>query len=165
VERRGRRSRRCPTPRGPSLDAPRSGGAIPIWLGGFRPVAIERAARLGDGFIISPTRPATRPATRASLARQGRDPSSFPIELGCHWSVGIDELAAQLELAESAAVGSVSINTMTVTAAWRGQSDAVQLESVDDHIQALERFIRFAQQRVAPHVPINLTSFDIASPE
>jgi alkanesulfonate monooxygenase SsuD/methylene tetrahydromethanopterin reductase-like flavin-dependent oxidoreductase (luciferase family) len=32
---------------------PRPKRTIPIWLGGFREAAFDRAARIGDGFLFS----------------------------------------------------------------------------------------------------------------
>lgn len=57
---------------------------IPIWIGGTADVAIERAARLADGFLpngqLNPRHKAQIALLRRELAANGRDPDHFPIE-------------------------------------------------------------------------------------
>jgi alkanesulfonate monooxygenase SsuD/methylene tetrahydromethanopterin reductase-like flavin-dependent oxidoreductase (luciferase family) len=55
----------------------------PIWIGAGAPVAVERAGRVGDGYISSSASPSAM-AERAALVRQGaeaagRDPSAITI--------------------------------------------------------------------------------------
>lgn len=58
---------------------------MPIWLGGFLPKALERAGRIGDGFIsIGPIASLVEPCLDAVRKRKG-DPSKFPIAGGYMW--------------------------------------------------------------------------------
>jgi len=56
----------------------------PVWFGGARPAALRRAVRLGDGFFGAGSSTTAQFAgqvqvVRDELARQDRDPASFPI--------------------------------------------------------------------------------------
>ena len=56
---------------------------IPIWFGGFTATAFQRAARIGDGFILGASQRRNLAALselRAALAGAGRDPATFGIE-------------------------------------------------------------------------------------
>jgi len=58
---------------------------MPLWLGGFLPKAIERAGRLGDGYIsIGPIRPLVDRCLEAVRA-SGRDPERYEIAGGFLW--------------------------------------------------------------------------------
>lgn len=60
---------------------------MPLWLGGFLPKAIERAGRLGDGFIsIGPIRPLVDRCLEAVRA-SGRDPQRYRIAGGFLWLI------------------------------------------------------------------------------
>ena len=63
---------------------PLPGRSIPVWFGGFAPVAYRRAARIGDGFIFGGNAAVAGKAlekTRGYLREAGRDPSGFGTEL------------------------------------------------------------------------------------
>lgn len=63
---------------------PLPGRKIPIWWGGFSPVAFERGARLGDGFIFGgnlETGIKALEQTRGFMRDAGRDPAGFGAEL------------------------------------------------------------------------------------
>jgi probable F420-dependent oxidoreductase len=56
----------------------------PVWFGGSHPAALRRAVRLGDGFFGAGSQTTAQFAqqvqvVRDELARQDRDPASFPI--------------------------------------------------------------------------------------
>ena len=56
----------------------------PVWFGGSHPSALRRAVRLGDGFFGAGSQTTAQFAgqvqtVRGELARQDRDPASFPI--------------------------------------------------------------------------------------
>jgi probable F420-dependent oxidoreductase len=58
--------------------------APPVWFGGSQPPALRRAVRLGDGFFGAGSSTTEQFAqqvrtVREELARQDRDPASFPI--------------------------------------------------------------------------------------
>jgi probable F420-dependent oxidoreductase len=58
---------------------------MPIWLGGFLPKAIERAGRLGDGFIaIGPMAPLVDRCLEV-VRENGRDPGAYGVAGGFLW--------------------------------------------------------------------------------
>ena len=68
---------------------------IPIWIGAFQPAAIERAARIADGWqamLPAPDEQATRTFShfKAMVLEAGRDPSRVGIEATI-FSAAIDE--------------------------------------------------------------------------
>jgi probable F420-dependent oxidoreductase len=91
---------------------------IPVWFGGAAPPVLERAARLGDGWM-----PAGRPPDdrmkgyidqlHGHLAAAGRDPSSFGID---PWisiqGLGTDEWRRRVEAWRALGATHVAIDTM-----------------------------------------------------
>lgn len=74
---------------------------LPVWFGASSPPALERAARLADGWIgAGSTPPSAFPALvsqlRENLERQGRDADSFPIAKRAYVAIDRppDEVAA-----------------------------------------------------------------------
>jgi probable F420-dependent oxidoreductase len=70
----------------------------PVWFGGARPAALRRAVRLGDGFFGAGSSTTAQFAeqvqvVRDELARQDRDPASFPIAKRVY--VAVDDDAAR----------------------------------------------------------------------
>jgi probable F420-dependent oxidoreductase len=60
---------------------------MPIWLGGFLPKAIERAGRMGDGYIsIGQIRPLVDRCLEAVRA-SGRDPERYEVAGGYLWLI------------------------------------------------------------------------------
>jgi probable F420-dependent oxidoreductase len=60
---------------------------LPLWLGGFLPKAVERAGRLGDGFIaIGPMAPLVDTCLEV-VAKSGRDPDSYGVAGGFLWLI------------------------------------------------------------------------------
>lgn len=58
---------------------------MPLWLGGFLPKALERAGRLGDGYIsIGPIAPLVERCLQAVRA-SGRDPERYEVAGGFAW--------------------------------------------------------------------------------
>lgn len=70
---------------------------IPIWFGAFADPAIERAARLGDGWFLNPRVGPDNEAARQialfqdSARAAGRDPASLPIDATVHAKEGPEE--------------------------------------------------------------------------
>jgi probable F420-dependent oxidoreductase len=76
----------------------------PIWFGARSHVALERAARLADGWIGSGSSSAQEfgeqlRTLRAALSEAGRDPDSFPISKRVYIAVDADKARAQARLA------------------------------------------------------------------
>jgi alkanesulfonate monooxygenase SsuD/methylene tetrahydromethanopterin reductase-like flavin-dependent oxidoreductase (luciferase family) len=62
---------------------PLPGRAIPIWFGGYADAALDRCARLGDGFIFGRASSGASRAlekVKAGAAEAGRDPESIGFE-------------------------------------------------------------------------------------
>jgi probable F420-dependent oxidoreductase len=123
--------------------APRPRRSIPVWFGGFSDVALRRAARLGDGFTFASAGKRTAEQAerlRGFLSDAGRDPSSFPIEFSTAYGIGQDRWVRSVELAGQIGVTHFAVNTMSSTSEWAGTA-AANLQTPDDHIAAIERFI------------------------
>ena len=126
---------------------PRPVHSIPIWFGGFSKRAVQRAARLGDGFTFpgaGRTTLANADVLREALASEGRDPSTFPIEVTISYGLGEASWTTLLRSAEDAGISHVALNAMSTTSEWFGTPPS-DLQSPAEHIAALETFINFAQ--------------------
>ena len=118
---------------------------IPVWFGAFEAVAIRRAARLGDGWLMNP-RTSPGDEGRAAIeefhgfAREaGRDPAEIGIDATVH-AHGEDPA----RWAEDARIwedsGASHVTFRTIDCGFSG---------VDEHLDALRRFRR----RSAPDGP------------
>ncbi len=56
-----------------------------IWMGGFSPAAVRRAARLGDAFIATGRIKPLADMYRAELLERGKDPDKHEIAAGLSW--------------------------------------------------------------------------------
>ena len=70
----------------------------PVWIGGSAPAAVQRAARIGDGFFGAGSTATARfaeqvPVLRASLAERGMDPAAFPVAKRVY--IAVDEDAGR----------------------------------------------------------------------
>ena len=116
------------------LPKPATPGGPPILFGGRSAPAIERAARIGDGWIgqqsFSPAEAAQQVAAlRELLAAANRDPAAFPIQ----WMTPLaapDELRRTLEAYRDAGASRLGVMMPTYEAA--GQI------SVDEYLLKLE---------------------------
>lgn len=119
-------------------------GPIPIWFGGFTPVAIRRAARLGDGFLFGA---ASRPmqalceALRRELAAAGRAEAPFGVESVIHYAEGPDRWRVAAEAWKALGATHFSMRAMDTGAAVIGEKQA-GFTTARQHIDALEPFIR-----------------------
>ena len=59
----------------------------PIWVGGFGPAAVKRAARLGDGYMGTADTGELAAAYRAELRAAGKDPEQARIAGGHFWMI------------------------------------------------------------------------------
>jgi probable F420-dependent oxidoreductase len=81
--------------------APRPAAPIPIWIGGFSEAAYRRAARIGDGFILSligtggweEDLRGTITRMHQWIEEDGRDPAQFGTELLIPLDLSPDEFA------------------------------------------------------------------------
>lgn len=116
---------------------PLPGRQIPIWFGGFAPVAFKRAARLGDGFMFGGGQAdnlAAYDQVQACLEAEGRDPSQFGIEAFLNFQSGPDQWRSEVEAWRERGADYVSMRAMRL----RGQGDG--LASPQSHIDALEAY-------------------------
>ena len=122
---------------------PRPQRRIPIWFGGYKPAALRRAARLGDGFTFGDSGPETvalAETLRAMLRDVGRDPTDFALEAEANYGIGLDACAARVAEARDAGFSHFAVNCQSTTCGWSG-SPAADLGSPAEHIAALEVFI------------------------
>ncbi len=59
----------------------------PIWVGGFAPASVRRAARLGDGYLGTADDGTLTALYREELAKAGKDPSAARIAGGHFWLI------------------------------------------------------------------------------
>jgi probable F420-dependent oxidoreductase len=116
---------------------PKPTRTVPIWFGGFRRPAFERAARLGDGFVFAGSgeialgdwdvEGAFR-GLRDDVERHGRDPQQFGGERVVMFPPSVQDLAAKVHHWHAAGGTHASILTL-------GQG----LDSVDAQLDYLGR--------------------------
>lgn len=110
---------------------------IPIWFGGFAPVAFRRAAALGDGFIFGSGQKQNLEAyeqVMQALASVDRDPKSFGLEALLNYQSGSDLWRSEIQSWAERGAEYVSMRAMSL----RGQGDG--LSSPQEHIDALHRY-------------------------
>lgn len=94
---------------------PRPNRPVPIWMGGFSRAALERAARIGDGFIFSQTlgSPAKlMDRMKACLAEAGRDPAGFGLQLNLQLGCPVEEIVERATQWRDMGGTHLSVNTM-----------------------------------------------------
>lgn len=112
---------------------------IPIWFGGFSPVAFKRAARLGDGFIFGGGQRQNLEAlaeVRAALRQANREQSNFGVEALLSYQAGAQRWREQVQAWMDAGADYVAMRALTLP----GQ--AGRLESPQAHIDALQEYWR-----------------------
>lgn len=110
---------------------------IPIWFGGFAPVAFRRAARVGDGFIFGSSQRQNLEAlatVRAELDKAGRDPGAFGIEALLNYQSGPEKWRGHIEAWQAEGADYVAVRAM----ASGGQDNG--LNSPREHIDALQAY-------------------------
>ena len=111
--------------------------SIPIWFGGFAPVAFKRAAAIGDGFIFGSGQEQNLQAfdqVQQALEHANRDPASFGFDALLNYQSGPDAWREEIEAWQTRGAGYVSMRAM----ALRGQGDG--LATPQAHIDALETY-------------------------
>ncbi len=116
---------------------PLPGRQIPIWFGGFNPVAFRRAAQIGDGFIFGSGHQQNLEAlglVREELDKANRNPGEFGIEALLNYQSGPDQWHAEASAWANEGADYISMRAM----ALRGQGDG--LDSPQAHIDALKTY-------------------------
>jgi probable F420-dependent oxidoreductase len=112
---------------------PLPGRQIPIWFGGGADRLLERAGRIGDGWIATGVPLSEAGAVveklHGSARAAGRDPASFGIEARVHVSDRPDRWAVEAEAWEALGATHISLATM-------GEG----FSSADEHLAALREF-------------------------
>lgn len=114
---------------------------IPIWLGGFSPVAVRRAARVGDGFLFGTSPRRMRKlllALHEQLDTNGRDRSGFGAEAVVDFSHP-DDWRRELDLWRELGGTHLSLRAMDTGAALVG-AKPMGYRGPGDYIAALETF-------------------------
>lgn len=112
---------------------------IPIWFGGFSPVAFKRAARLGDGFIFGGGQRQNLEAlaeVRAALRQANRSQSDFGVEALLNYQAGAQRWREQAQAWMDAGADYVAVRAMAPP------GHAGRLESPQAHIDALREYWR-----------------------
>jgi probable F420-dependent oxidoreductase len=122
---------------------PRPARQIPVWFGGSKPAAYQRAARLGDGFVFGRSGPTVVEALgtlHGLLATEGRDPATFGSEAIIDYALGPDVWHEHVDAWEAAGGTIMSMRAMSTGAAYI-KSPVPNFTAADQHVKALERFI------------------------
>src|SRR5262245_33259126 len=117
---------------------------IPIWFGGFTPVALRRAARTGDGFIFgaSPRHMSGMLANlHERLDKEGRARSDFGADAVVDFSAPRDTWGREVERWREAGGTHITMRAMD-TAAEAVGAKRVGYRGPRDYIDALETFKR-----------------------
>jgi len=121
---------------------PRPHRDIPIWFGGFTPVAVRRAARTGDGILFgtSPSRMRKlQGLALEELAKAGRRPEEFGAEAVVDASDTPETWLRELALWRELGGTHLSLRAMDTGAEAVGVK-RVGYRGLADYISALERF-------------------------
>ncbi len=106
---------------------------IPIWIGGYAEVAVRRAGRMADGYFPGghpwPVVEEHLATLRDELQKQGRDPSTFPIEPRLSLASGDEESWAR-DARHWRDLGATHLSLTTMGAGFVG---------VEDHLALLQR--------------------------
>ena len=123
---------------------PQPARKIPIWFGGFTPVALRRAARTGDGFLFgtAPSRMLGLLASlRERLEQEGRANTDFGVEAVVDFSAPRESWAKEVEQWRAAGGTHVSLRAMDTGSELVGAKH-VGYRGPRDYIDALETFRR-----------------------
>ena len=121
---------------------PRPPREIPVWFGGFTPVAVTRAARSGDGMLFG-TYPSRMlklwEMTQAELKKNGRGSDAFGAEAACDAGDSPDTWAKEAAIWREAGGTHLSLRAMDTAAELVGHK-RFGFKGPQDYIAVLERF-------------------------
>ncbi len=115
---------------------PLPGRQIPVWLGGFTDVALNRAAKMADGFIFGAGQADQLAAVdklRRRVADHGRDPVKFGIEAMLNYQSGPEKWRSEAEAWQAVDADYVSMRAMAL-------AGSQGLPSPQAHIDALRTY-------------------------
>ncbi len=124
---------------------PRPERPIPIWFGAIAPVALDRAARLGDGLLLAAAPSTIEPMVhrvRELLGKYDRDPARYPIETFVDFSHGQQRWESELELWKKLDGTHLSLRVMDTAAKFVG-AEPMGYAGPKAYIDALETFKKF----------------------
>ena len=124
---------------------PRPERRIPIWFGAIAPVALGRAARLGDGLLLASAPSTVAPMvhkTRELVAKEGRDVASFGTEAFIDFSHSREQWKSELELWHKLDGTHVSMRAMDTAAQVVGGKH-MGYDGPKAYIDALRTFREF----------------------
>lgn len=123
---------------------PRPPGKMPLWFGGMSKVAIKRAARMGDGFIMGAAFPfmlELAKELRDLRAAEGRANDDFGLETAVGFGAGPEQWHKVREEWESVGLTHLSMRAMSTGNHLMGDPDP-GFTTPAQHIDALEIFMR-----------------------
>jgi alkanesulfonate monooxygenase SsuD/methylene tetrahydromethanopterin reductase-like flavin-dependent oxidoreductase (luciferase family) len=143
--------------------APRPPEAVEVWIGAAAPKAVDRAAHLGDGYLIGPEATPAEVASLVALYRErcaahGREPGTIAVRRDVH--VGADD--ADAERVAGAVVrsgyrgfsadapvwgGAASVAEAFAALGTLGVTDVIVRHLVDDQREVLASIDRLAEVR------------------
>jgi probable F420-dependent oxidoreductase len=104
--------------------------SIPLWMGGSAEAALQRVARIADGWMVNmrlgPELEAALAAVLGWVRQAGRDPATFGIAGRVAWKGDAGAVVRDLERFEALGATHASINTMGAgLEGWRAHADAL----------------------------------------
>ena len=124
---------------------PRPQREIPIWFGAIAPVALKRAARLGDGLLLASAPSTVEPMVakaRDLVAENGRDPATYGMEAFIDFSYERSRWESEIELWRKLEGTHLSLRAMDTAATLVGATP-VGYSGPQAYIDALREFREF----------------------
>lgn len=121
---------------------PLPGRAIPIWFGAFAPVALQRAARTGDGVFFAAAPSQVRPLQEKLAGwrhEAGKTMSGFGTEASVDFSADPDSWPRELAVWKAAGGTHLSLRAMDTASEALG-AKRVGYRGPQDYIDALRKF-------------------------